>query len=113
LKLDEIPESARSNCEVGKECSYPDPTDPTKNVTAKVCACPDGQQLKDGKCQSCVDSSVTGPLPEGQSYCEEKEEPTCDPSKECCGIKLNTTVPFIGNCIQYAASNDTYDSEYG
>lgn len=27
------------------------------------------------------------------------EKCVCDSSKKCCGIKLNTNVPFIGNCI--------------
>ncbi|GHW02399.1 hypothetical protein AGMMS50249_1850 [candidate division SR1 bacterium] len=27
-------------------------------------------------------------------------KPPCDPEKECCGIKLNTDVPIIGNCIK-------------
>lgn len=34
----------------------------------------------------------------------------CDPSKECCGIKLNTNVPFIGNCIEYIKDGQTATS---
>ena len=30
----------------------------------------------------------------------------CDSSQTCCGIKLNTVVPFIGNCIEFARTND-------
>lgn len=29
----------------------------------------------------------------------------CDSTKTCCGIKLNTSVPFIGNCIESKEQN--------
>lgn len=32
-------------------------------------------------------------------------KPKCDPDKSCCGIDLNTDVPFIGNCIEFGAYN--------
>jgi len=34
----------------------------------------------------------------------------CDPAQQCCWIKLNTVVPFIGDCIEMTTVNDTHDS---
>jgi len=33
----------------------------------------------------------------------------CDPTKTCCGIELNTVVPFIGDCIEMTSQNNTMD----
>lgn len=37
------------------------------------------------------------------SVCEK-----CDPKKCNCGVKLNTNVPFIGRCIMYGNTNNTW-----
>lgn len=34
-------------------------------------------------------------------------ECVCNPSVACCGIKLNTVVPFIGDCIEMTTQNST------
>ncbi|HPC34672.1 MAG TPA: hypothetical protein PLP73_03330 [Candidatus Absconditabacterales bacterium] len=34
----------------------------------------------------------------------------CDPTKKCCGILLNTVVPFIGDCIEMTTQNDVSSS---
>ena len=34
-------------------------------------------------------------------------ECVCDPSEACCGIQLNTVVPFIGDCIEMTTQNNT------
>lgn len=34
----------------------------------------------------------------------------CDPSRECCGILLNTVVPFIGDCIEMTSQDDPWSS---
>ncbi len=36
----------------------------------------------------------------------------CDPSKACCWIKLNTVVPFIGDCIEMTTQNSTHTSNW-
>jgi len=46
------------------------------------CSCPTGTKDVDGVCKPCSDPGV------------------------CCGIELNTSVPFIGNCIEDESSND-------
>jgi hypothetical protein len=33
----------------------------------------------------------------------------CDPTKKCCGILLNTVVPFIGDCIEMTTQNSISD----
>lgn len=35
----------------------------------------------------------------------------CDPIKDCCGVKLNTNVPFIWNCIQLVWSESEGSSD--
>ena len=34
-------------------------------------------------------------------------ERVCDPAEACCWIKLNTVVPFIGDCIEMTTQNST------
>jgi hypothetical protein len=46
-----------------------------------ICACPKGQKNVGGVCKPCSDPGV------------------------CCGIKLNTSVPFIGKCIEDVKTN--------
>ncbi len=33
----------------------------------------------------------------------------CDPKQRCCGIELNTVVPFIGDCIEMTTQNNISD----
>jgi magnesium-transporting ATPase (P-type) len=33
----------------------------------------------------------------------------CDPTQRCCGILLNTVVPFIGDCIEMTTQNSISD----
>lgn len=35
----------------------------------------------------------------------------CDSTKRCCGILLNTVVPFIGDCIEMTSQNDVWSSD--
>jgi len=59
--------------------------------------CPDWQEIYDGCCVAkCWDGQIRN----------DKWKCVCDPLQWCCGIKLNTNVPFIGNCIQLKSSND-------
>ncbi len=46
--------------------------------STNVCECPEATKNIDWVCRSCAEKDV------------------------CCGIKLNTKVPFIGNCIEFA-----------
>jgi len=50
-----------------------------------VCSCPDWTKNIDGVCKPCSDSGV------------------------CCGISLNTNVPFIGNCIESSSTDKGTD----
>ena len=34
----------------------------------------------------------------------------CDPESECCGIQLNTVVPFIWDCIEMNPSSNGWDT---
>jgi hypothetical protein len=53
--------------------------------------------------------------------CPEGKVPNADKTKcecksGCCGIKLNTNVPWIGRCIEFGNTNNldkTYTNEYG
>ncbi|MDD3262448.1 MAG: hypothetical protein PHR61_01255 [Candidatus Absconditabacteria bacterium] len=54
--------------------------------TLGICRCPKGTKEIEKKCVPCSDPGV------------------------CCGIELNTKVPFIGNCIEFG-KGDVSDSE--
>ncbi len=46
----------------------------------------------------------------------DKDKCVCDPAQQCCGIKLNTNVPWIWRCIEFGATNNTnktVTNEYG
>ncbi|MFA7718146.1 MAG: pilin [Candidatus Absconditabacterales bacterium] len=63
---------------------------PTGGVKGTInpfsCSCPDGQgENADRVCKPCTDDDV------------------------CCGIKLNTKIPFIGNCIENTTQGGTMD----
>lgn len=49
-----------------------------KIIWDKICECPEWSKNIDWICESCAEPNV------------------------CCGIQLNTKVPFIGNCIEFA-----------
>ncbi len=64
-----------------------------------------------------TNSTTTPPATncEGKTWAEketcEKAEKKCVPTPDnCCGIKLNTNVPFIGNCIEYTKDGQTATS---
>ena len=44
---------------------------------------------------------------EWEDRVEEKCKCVCNPERWCCGVKLNTVVPFIGDCIEMTNWNDT------
>lgn len=52
----------------------------------KICKCPETTKPIDWVCKPCTDEWV------------------------CCGIKLNTNVPFIGNCIELSKSKPTTET---
>ncbi|MFA5747816.1 MAG: hypothetical protein WC872_01750 [Candidatus Absconditabacterales bacterium] len=86
--------NSNNDCRDDEECvSYfcqkkttPANTVPGNNNTSSLC----GGKTCDGTTHSCV-----------QDKC------VCDPNitGNCCGIKLNTNVPFIGNCIELSSQN--------
>jgi len=43
---------------------------------------------------------------------EENCKCVCDSTKQCCWIKLNTVVPFIGDCIEMTTQNTTHTSNW-
>lgn len=45
--------------------------------------------------------------PDWEDRVEEKCKCVCNPERWCCGVKLNTVVPFIGDCIEMTNWNDT------
>jgi hypothetical protein len=47
-----------------------------KNSVTTVCECPTGTKEVNGECKPCNDPGV------------------------CCGVELNTSIPFIGSCIE-------------
>ncbi len=63
-----------------------------------------GRDLSDWWCceQDCSARVCTDPKekPEGCAC-------VCDPAEACCWIKLNTVVPFIGDCIEMTTQNST------
>lgn len=48
------------------------------------------------------------PAPEWQKLDEKNCRWICDPTKKCCGIQLNTVVPFIWDCIEMTSQNDVW-----
>ena len=62
----------------------------TRNSITGICSCPTGQKEVNGKCESCAKENV------------------------CCGVQLNTSIPFIGSCIEsekkYAVWDETWIS---
>jgi len=67
------------------------------------CQCDDSNT---DKVESCPGSGSCDEVKEGAkgNKCVNGKE-VCDSTKRCCGIQLNTNVPFVGNCIEY--SNDS------
>ncbi|MCF7835128.1 hypothetical protein K9M48_03670 [Candidatus Gracilibacteria bacterium] len=61
----------------------------TGNGTGEICSCSGGKVYKDSQCV-CPE----GKIDDGNGKC------VCDPAQGCCGIELNTVVPFIGDCIE-------------
>lgn len=57
----------------------------------------------------CVEGSTDGSkVCKGGKWVCNKEDPNV-----CCGVKLNTNVPFIGNCINIRGEGDTTDAANG
>lgn len=46
--------------------------------------------------------------PDGKKLDEKNCKWICDPTKTCCGIELNTVVPFIWDCIEMTSQNDVW-----
>ncbi len=65
-------------CEAGTDCTTSQPT------TAPILGC-----TSDAECNTWKQMCDTT-----------RNKCICDPAKTCCGIKLNTNVPFIWNCIE-------------
>lgn len=56
----------------------------------------------DIECQKLLWEWITDPI---------DPDDLCDPSKECCGVELNTDVPFIGKCIEMGTSNSAASAD--
>lgn len=80
----------------------------------------EAEKKADGKCdvgyvlvgECCSKECKPGYERNKKGKCEcnpNAQDPNNPAQKQCCGIKLNTVVPFIGNCIEMRASNQTYD----
>lgn len=81
-----------------------------------------GRYLKDDCCNKCPsnkkvneewdDCVCTTPSSCNQSWYVFNDETCkceCDPTQRCCGILLNTVVPFIGDCIEMTTQNSISD----
>jgi hypothetical protein len=105
------------------------------NITLEFCPCKTPAWAKcetywtgrfdsgDGCCEECgywskVSDTWTGCVciktnADCESKWERLNEKTCkcecDPTKKCCGILLNTVVPFIGDCIEMTTQNSISD----
>ncbi len=89
---------------IWSECKCPDDAIYTNWSCCKweppnmVCTCP-ASKIRDESSNSCV--CPPWKIDKWDGKC------VCDPSKWCCGIQLNTVVPFIWDCIEIWISSDS------
>ena len=56
---------------------------------------------ENGRCQECENWTLPN---------ESHDKCICDPNKKCCGIQLNTVVPFIWDCIEMDGDSNRWDT---
>lgn len=90
-----------------------DPAAPGNGIQCK------GDLIPNAAWTDCISKPVAKTL---QEECEDKNEPntlwkwennkckSCDAPGVCCGVKLNTDVPFIGRCIRLWSTASTDDT---
>jgi len=120
------PEKLREQCSNFNECKpWWVCKDKVTGVETRICPCPTGKwpvpwpngnyicqcsasneiAWQDWQCRACPEWLVPN-----------KDKTRCECKDGCCGIKLNTNVPWIGRCIEFGNTNNLNDqwlNEYG
>lgn len=110
IKCDPKPQTWAKSCFIKKELNSsivaPDPSAPSSTeapsteTPSTASICPDTTATTDTTCTNGTKN------PKNDKEICKNGKYVCNPAVTCCGIKLNTNVPFIGNCIEY--SNDQW-----
>ncbi|MFA6255954.1 MAG: hypothetical protein WC606_02110 [Candidatus Absconditabacterales bacterium] len=120
------PDGSVCNSPLMCDCSQPDLNDPNFPSDAWLCnACKSATVSNPSVIESqegsllCVKPNTHLNSITNQCVCNDGYKPGTDPCKKCsdpgvcCGISLNTSVPFIGNCIEDTNANVGVGEETG
>ncbi len=79
------------------------------NTTPSCCnKCPSNKKVNE-EWDDCVCTTSSDCNQSWYVFNDETCKCECDPTQRCCGILLNTVVPFIGDCIEMTTQNSISD----